>query len=42
MGTAVWTPPPEQLLSTLQAIGVQNLLRGTFAYQELWQPGPNK
>ena len=25
MGTAVWTPPPEQLLSTLQAIGVRNL-----------------
>ena len=25
MGTAVWTPLPEQLLSTLQAIGVRNL-----------------
>ena len=25
MGTAVWTPPPEKLLSPLQAFGLRNL-----------------
>ena len=39
MGTAVWTPPPEQLLSTLQAIGVRNLQQKGRLYCSSYEGG---